>query len=293
MTGSKTILLVDDDEDDRMFLFEALNEVIGEVKIVEMSNGSHLITYLETLDTDNFPELILLDMNLPGMSGLEILTLLKQDVKLSQIPVVMISTTSNTGLIARAYEAGLNAFIIKPVTSSDYSMLARTIYTCFLRGELLEPLSNIVKPQKSTSIVIIEDNDDHWHLLNFSFKHILPNTTLIRLRDRASTLDFFANNYKTLNPPPEMILVDLYLPSREFGLDVLDNIRYFTKINRLPQVPVIMLSNSDHKEDIRAGYGGKANAYLVKPAEVAKWPIYFKNLRHLWSNSIIFPKSNR
>ena len=104
----RKIYLVDDDEDDRMLIRQALESVSEEIEIVEFTNGKELLAVLE----DNLsvePSLILIDMNMPIMNGAEALSALKNRSDLRHIPVVLLSTSESSNFIEQAYQFGANA----------------------------------------------------------------------------------------------------------------------------------------------------------------------------------------
>ncbi len=120
-----TILICDDDEDDRMLTQQALEDahISNNVRFVE--DGEQLLDYLyqrgsyagETGAAPR-PGLILLDLNMPKMDGREALKTIKEDPTLSDIPVVVLSTSRMDQDITRSYQLGVNSFITKPVTFS-------------------------------------------------------------------------------------------------------------------------------------------------------------------------------
>jgi CheY-like chemotaxis protein len=120
-----TILICDDDEDDRLLTQQALESahISNSIRFVE--DGEQLLDYLyqrgayagET-GTAPRPGLILLDLNMPKMGGREALKVIKEDKSLSDIPVVVLSTSRLDEDIARSYQFGVNSFITKPVTFS-------------------------------------------------------------------------------------------------------------------------------------------------------------------------------
>ena len=120
-----TILLADDDADDRMLTIQALEEahVSNDVRIVE--DGEQLLDYLYQRGqygaedgTAPRPGLILLDLNMPKMDGREALRLIKADKSLRDIPIVILTTSRLEQDVARSYDLGVNSFISKPVTFS-------------------------------------------------------------------------------------------------------------------------------------------------------------------------------
>jgi CheY-like chemotaxis protein len=120
-----TILICDDDEDDRMLTQQALEDahVSNELRFVE--DGEQLLDYLyqrglfagETGAAPR-PGLILLDLNMPTMDGREALRHIKQAPTLRDIPVVVLTTSSLDEDVVRSYRLGVNSFITKPVTFS-------------------------------------------------------------------------------------------------------------------------------------------------------------------------------
>jgi CheY-like chemotaxis protein len=120
-----TILICDDDEDDRMLTKRALENahISNNLRFVE--DGEQLLDYLyqrgeysgETGKAPR-PGLILLDLNMPKMDGREALKVIKGDKTLHDIPVVVLSTSGLDQDIVRSYQLGVNSFITKPVTFS-------------------------------------------------------------------------------------------------------------------------------------------------------------------------------
>ena len=284
MKKTKTIFIVDDDEDDRSLIREAIGDFIRHGEIIEVDGGSALLGMLQ--DKTTAPDVVLMDMNMPRMNGLEILCAIKKDPSRRSIPVVIISTTSNARLINQAYELGANAFMIKPVSTWDYQAMARAIDICFLNTLSADHFLTSFKPPTARSILIIEDNDDHSELMHFALKQGMPDVKAIRLSDKAETLQFLHTSYKNLKPLPEMILLDLYLPTREDGLSLLEEIQEFIIINQLARVPIIVFSYSDHREDLAASFAKQANGYVVKPPDINKWSFYFENLCYFWSKTM-------
>ena len=117
-----TILIADDDPDDRMLLQDAFKEsrLANDLRFVE--DGKQLLAYLrreeEFAKPGNapFPGLILLDLNMPKMDGREALKIIKADAALRCIPVVVLTTSSAEEDIFRTYGLGVSSFISKPVT---------------------------------------------------------------------------------------------------------------------------------------------------------------------------------
>lgn len=130
MTTAHTVFLVDDDQDDRFFLRQAIREAGALVDIVEAENGLELLALVQRKVYDRV--LILLDMNMPKMNGLETIAALRANPSTAEFPVVMISTSSNPALIETAYLAGVDSFITKPSSFEGFTTLSQQLLTRFL-----------------------------------------------------------------------------------------------------------------------------------------------------------------
>jgi CheY-like chemotaxis protein len=116
-----TILMADDDPDDRLLTADALKEarLINDIRFVE--NGEELLDYLRkqgkyTGSDAPRPGLILLDLNMPRKDGRTVLKEIKQDPDLRSIPVVVLTTSKDDEDVYRSYDLGVNSYIVKPVT---------------------------------------------------------------------------------------------------------------------------------------------------------------------------------
>ena len=120
-----TILICDDDEDDRMLTQQALEQAHISNALQFVEDGEQLLDYLYQrgayageMGKAPRPGLILLDLNMPKMDGREALKVIKGDKTLCDIPVVVLSTSRFDQDIIRSYQLGVNSFISKPVTFS-------------------------------------------------------------------------------------------------------------------------------------------------------------------------------
>ena len=107
------ICMVDDDPDDYYLFTLALKEVNASIQITWFKNGKALLTNLYS-NNGTLPDLILLDMNMPGINGLECLQKIKEDSRFKLTPVVIFSTASTPAIIKRAYESGAVKYLLKP-----------------------------------------------------------------------------------------------------------------------------------------------------------------------------------
>jgi len=137
MQNEKTIYIVEDDIDDMLLISEAVKSADHNVKIISCEDGAELIEKIE-LSPNEQPSLILLDMNMPKMNGMETLEYIRSSPAFDHIPVVMLSTTDNFSLIESAYRAGVNTFYTKPVHYQDLKSIARQLTNFFINGQQKE-----------------------------------------------------------------------------------------------------------------------------------------------------------
>ncbi|WP_177197109.1 response regulator [Dyadobacter koreensis] len=119
--------IVDDDDDDRMFLKEAVHAVLGNVEIVEQTDGQDLLKALEIDDFDKKHIVICTDMNMPKIDGFDVIEFLQSQSEYRNIPVFMISTTTCKELIEKAYKLGVRKYFVKPYKICEYSSIVQEI----------------------------------------------------------------------------------------------------------------------------------------------------------------------
>jgi len=123
LKSEQYILLVDDDPDEHLLFQEALKELREAPKLVYARDGQQLMQFLNG-EKGELPAIIFLDLNMPRMNGFECLQEIRKSSKLSRIPVVIFSTTSQTHAIDKVYDQGANYYIRKPNT---FAMLKEVI----------------------------------------------------------------------------------------------------------------------------------------------------------------------
>lgn len=129
------IYMADDDADDRYIMQQALLATDPSVTIIEAEDGGELLTMLTAWSQESMAppvHLILLDMNMPRVNGLETLTAIKANPSLRHIPAVMISTSVEPAHVSAAYECGINGYIQKPCVYANMAQIAQAIKICFL-----------------------------------------------------------------------------------------------------------------------------------------------------------------
>ncbi len=128
-----SILLVEDDPNDVFFIKRAFEKakIVNPIYVVE--DGEEAILYLEGYgkytDREKFPVpfLILLDLKLPKKSGFEVLEWIKTKDKLKRIPVVVLTSSSESPDINRAYDLGANSYLVKPVSLENLIEMVKVL----------------------------------------------------------------------------------------------------------------------------------------------------------------------
>lgn len=114
-----TLLLVDDDPDDRLLVMDALHDARVGVRVECVPDGAALLAYLHReppFDDDDrhpLPNLVLMDLNMPRMDGVEALEAVRRNPALRHLPVVITSGSSDPADVLRCYRAGCNAYVVK------------------------------------------------------------------------------------------------------------------------------------------------------------------------------------
>jgi CheY-like chemotaxis protein len=125
-----TILLADDDADDRSFFEKALGKIPIATRLITLNDGEQLMDYL-SVNTEQLPDVLFLDLSMPRKSGFECLTEIKDNINLKDIPVVMFSTSYTQdfnyelSMINVLYKLGAQDYIRKP---SDIAQLKQLIF---------------------------------------------------------------------------------------------------------------------------------------------------------------------
>ena len=135
MSKSYTVLMVDDDLDDQLLTKLAFERISAHYTVQVASDGQECLTSLQTNPV--LPNLILLDLNMPLMSGFEVLHLLKQSTGYRHIPVVILTTSDDPGDAQKAYDLGASSYLTKPCTHQGLARLAENVHACWFEIALI------------------------------------------------------------------------------------------------------------------------------------------------------------
>ena len=140
---------------------------------------------------------------------------------------------------------------------------------------------------KRARILVVEDNDDYWVLIQRAILQVLPEVIPVRASSHQQAQRFLTDWSRDEWEMPKLVLLDLYLPERNQGWQVLSDIRNLTA--PCNQVPVVMLSSSSLQADISEAYRRGSSSYVVKPTVFTDWVDYFKQLRVYWWETVTLP----
>ena len=126
MQASEAILLVEDDAVDAMTVRRALQDVGIYNPVAHVTDGEAGLVYLQNGENAH-PGLLLLDINMPRMNGIEFLRTIKADDDLRAIPVVILTTSTNDRDIMQGFHLGVAGYMVKPVDYKEFVETARAI----------------------------------------------------------------------------------------------------------------------------------------------------------------------
>ena len=138
------ILLIEDSRADAKIIERALRESNVAHRLTVIPDGQQALDYLfalrsDEVEVDRAPDLILLDLNLPGIDGCQVLSRIKSDPDLRMIPVVILTTSNREEDILQTYKAGANTYISKPAEYPSYRELVATLRTYWVDTALKAP----------------------------------------------------------------------------------------------------------------------------------------------------------
>jgi CheY-like chemotaxis protein len=136
--ATTTVLYVEDEPDDAYFMRSAFKRAGVPAQFEVVEDGLAAISYLtgdkpyENRERHPLPALMLLDLNLPGLSGFEVLEWLRHQEHLRALPVVVFSSSGRPEDQSRARELGANDYVIKPNSGNHFADLARKLHATWL-----------------------------------------------------------------------------------------------------------------------------------------------------------------
>ena len=135
MQKLKPILLVEDDSVDAMTVKRAMRDLKVSHSVIHSVNGEEAMKYLTSPDTEK-PFVILLDLNMPKMNGIEFLKVMKAHPELKTIPVIVLTTSKERQDVFDSFELGASGYMVKPVDYSKFVEILSRIVIYWNSSEL-------------------------------------------------------------------------------------------------------------------------------------------------------------
>ena len=127
MISDVDILLIEDSLDDAEMTIRALKKIKLDNNVVHLENGQEALDFLfakgkfETLRLSSQPKVILLDIKMPKVDGIEVLERIKSDKRTRMIPVVIMTSSSEEKDLVTSYKLGVNSYVVKPVDFENFT----------------------------------------------------------------------------------------------------------------------------------------------------------------------------
>ena len=134
MKKQETILLVEDDIVDQMTVKRALKDINVTNPLRITNNGEEALEYLSN-EKNELPGIILLDLNMPRMNGIEFLKIAKTDNRIKRIPVVVLTTSKEEQDRVNTFDLGIAGYMIKPVDYLQFVEIIKTINLYWMLSE--------------------------------------------------------------------------------------------------------------------------------------------------------------
>jgi CheY-like chemotaxis protein len=129
------ILLIEDDTIEVMKFNRVLSTININQKVVEANNGEEALTILKVKEF--IPDIIVLDLNMPKMNGIEFISILKADEYLKYIPAIILTTSNNRKDVMECYRIGIAGYVLKPLKYKDYESLITRLIEYWRCNELI------------------------------------------------------------------------------------------------------------------------------------------------------------
>ena len=130
------ILLIEDDTIELMKLNRAMLSLNMSHKVTEVNNGEDALELL--LNEEYYPDIILLDLNMPKINGIEFLSILKKNESLKFIPTIILTTSSNKKDLLECYNIGIAGYVQKPLKYQDYIAKINILLSYWSANELIK-----------------------------------------------------------------------------------------------------------------------------------------------------------
>lgn len=246
------ILLVDDVNENLHALMSVLRD---DYAIAAATSGEKA---LDLARQQPHPDLILLDIKMPGMDGYSVLAHLKSNPATADIPVIFVTALAEATDEARGLKLGVADYITKPINPELLHMRVRTQLELqrYRRNPVLFDVSQGCDPDRPPSLLVVDDVPQNIHELLEALK---DDYRIQVARSGAKALELIEGEN-----PPDLVLLDIVMPEMD-GYEVCRRIKASPRGNR---IPVIFVTVVDATEDKVRGFSIGAADYITKPFDV-------------------------
>ncbi len=242
----KTVLLIEDNELDRKLTRDILK--VSEYQVLEAADAETGIKMAH----DRRPDLILMDIKLPGMDGWEATQLIKKDPAINNIPIIALTSYAMAGDEQKALDAGCDGYLSKPIEKQRFLEL---IADTSSMEQDSAPLQNLIHRSK---VLIVDDEPLNVKLLEAKLSPEKYET--IYAYNGKDALQ------KADNESPDLILLDIMMP----GIDGYEVTKRLKKNPKTTNIPIILITALDAPEHKEKGLKVGADEFLNKPVDTAE-----------------------
>lgn len=132
---SLSILLIDDDEIERIKFQKVCKDINFPCYVVEAINGKQALNFLNRIE--NTFNIIVLDLHMPKMNGLELLEKLKSNIKFKNTPIIIMSNSEDNDELKKCYDYGVSGYFTKPADFTKYSKKVKSVLKYWKQNELI------------------------------------------------------------------------------------------------------------------------------------------------------------
>lgn len=246
------ILIVDDVHEN---LHALMNVLRDDYAIIAATSGEKT---LELAQREPRPDLILLDIKMPGMDGYSVLSHLKFDPATAEIPVIFVTALAESADEARGLKLGVADYITKPVNPDLLKMRVRTQLELrrYRANPVMFDIANHVDPQNPPTVLVVDDVPENIHELLEALK---DDYRIQVACSGAKALEIVQGA-----TPPDLVLLDIVMPLMD-GYEVCRRIKATPAGNRIPVIFVTVIDATDGK--VRGFELGAAD-FITKPFDI-------------------------
>ena len=240
MAGERILLVEDNPVNRRLaqFLLKSQGYIV-----YEAATGGEALELART----HLPDLILMDLQLPGLDGFAATRILKEDAATADIPVVALTAYAMKGDREKALEAGCDGYITKPIDTKEFPFaVSRYLASAGAKG---------VESGVGTGakILVVDDNEQNLALIRTILRRNGHDSVLARSGEEALR--------QVLQDPPDLIILDVMMP----GMDGIEVCRRLKDDEETRLIPIVIMTALDQPEDKIRGIEAGADDFLTKP----------------------------